>query len=82
MADEDDGNIVPIRAVTSSPTNQEKVTEAVRGLLKLAEDGHIDFVCVVAVPSDGSHPEIFAAGEADPYRVIGALLKGARDLTP
>lgn len=68
-----------LRAVTSSPVPE--VVERLEALLKQAKAAEIEFVAVVAMPTDGSHPQVSAAGNADPYRVIGALLKSASDLS-
>jgi hypothetical protein len=76
MAD-DNVTKFPSTTMVSLPGEPDaRVIRLLEVALEKAKAGVIDFAAVVAIPSDGSPPVVAAAGVADPYRVIGALMHG------
>lgn len=75
MADDNVLQFTGLKAVT--PTPNEQVIKLLEGALEAAREGKLEFAAIVAMPVGNSEPIIGAAGEADPYRVIGALMRGA-----
>lgn len=77
MADDNVTKFPKAKGVVSLPGEADpRVIHLLEMALERAKAGSIEFTAVVCMPSDGGAPIIAAAGSADPYRVIGALMHG------